>query len=235
MKQRYERWEYRHRKEIRFVVLLVIGLTLTGYLFVQIQTLEVSETFNAFSEIKPAPVTESAAPAVIANETKETPEPHQFTPDLKVFGSPEFVKNVQDSLDELNKTPDFRINNRTAYEYASYWSEEIHEGEYGGVLRINGTEYWGRREGYPPGIHMIPITHIDASNLIHLARHTEQSQRERALWINKSNCEYELDAIKKGEDWRTARYNLTEEQKEQNIKALISSYKNWETGQVCVP
>lgn len=78
-----------------------------------------------------------------ANETvKATPAPHQFTPDLKVFGSPEYVKRVNDGLEELKKTPDsFRINGMTAYQYATYYLDELYEGDKEKIIEDGKEQY----------------------------------------------------------------------------------------------
>ncbi len=148
-------------------------------------------------------------------------KPHVFTSDLKVFGSPEYVKKVQDGLDELNKTPDsFRINGMTAYEYATYYLDELHEGDKEKYIDV--------------GIEQYPINLISASNLIHIARHIEQGQNQTYLtnmkeWQKKG--EYgglfgEYDAIKLQVSWIKTTRNLTDEEAKSLFIAFMKGYTN---------
>lgn len=169
-----------------------------------------------------------AAPAaVVANATAvATPQavetPYQFTPDLNVHGSPEYVKQVQDSLEEIRKTPDsFRINGRTAYEYVKYYLDELYEGE------ENQTPKYS-----PPGVVYIPKRLISPTNLIHIPDHIEQSQNktflnEKKKWEERGEngvLFMEYDAIKLQVSWEKARYNLTDEQARNSFVTKMKYY-----------
>jgi hypothetical protein len=165
----------------------------------------------------PAPTFTPAANATV----KETPAPHEFTPDIKVYGSEAFKTRVQMSLDELNKTPDsFRIDGMTAYEYATYYIDELHEGDRENYMDIGKGQY--------------PINLISPSNLIHIPRHTEQDQNQTFLadmkkWDAKGedgSLLMEYDAIKLQVSWEKARYNLTDEQARNSFLTKMKYYTN---------
>jgi len=148
-------------------------------------------------------------------------KPHQFTPDLKVFGSDEYKKRVQDSLDELNKTPDsFRINGMTAYEYATYYMDDLHEGNEEKYIDVGKEQY--------------PIKYISASNMIHIPRHIEQGQNQTYLanmkeWQKKGEWGGlfgEHDAIKLQVSWEKAQYNLTDEETKNRFISYMKQYTN---------
>lgn len=167
------------------------------------------------------PVIDKAA----VNETikSATTPQHVFTPGLKVYGSEEYKKRVQDSLDVLNKTPDsFRIDGMTAYQYATYYLDELHEGPEEKYIDV--------------GIEQYPIKYISASNLIHIPRHIEQGhnktlEKQLKQWNKKypnddPSLIYEYDAIELQASWGKARYNLTDEQRKDSFVASMRQYTN---------
>lgn len=178
---------------------------------------------NAFA---PAP---AAVVAPMANDTMvqptATPQKHVFTPDLKVYGSPEYQQKVQKSLDELNKTPDsFRINGMTAYEYATYWLDELYEGE------ERETPPYA-----PPGVEYMPKNLISASNLIHISNHIEQGKNEsfhqRAYrWRLKGESVgllSEYDAVRLQVSWeKVGLNNLTDEEAIRRFNYAMKYYTN---------
>ncbi|MBU4299919.1 MAG: hypothetical protein ABIF85_04820 [Nanoarchaeota archaeon] len=152
---------------------------------------------------------------------KPTPTPHQFTPDMKVFGSENYQKKVQEYLEDIKKTPDtFRINGMTAHEYVTYYIDELYEGEEEKYIDI--------------GIEQYPLKIIDASNLMHIARHIEQGQNKTFLdkmhkWDEKIKGEkrsffHEHDAIKLQTAWEKARYNSTDEQVKEGFLQKMRYY-----------
>ncbi|TRZ54606.1 hypothetical protein D4Q76_02085 [archaeon] len=150
-----------------------------------------------------ANVTAKATPMV-----SETPAPHQFTPDLKVFGSDEYKQKVQNSLDELNKTPDsFRINGMTAYEYATKHLDEFHEGPEGNCEKPR------------IGCERMPLNMINAENLIHLATHTTDT-------FGMTSYQGELKAVKNQKEWAAVRYNWSEERKQKEIEDTMKWYES---------
>ncbi len=166
---------------------------------------------------------------LVANESKVKEPmhiiatPYNFTPDLKVFGSPEYVKRVNDGLEELKKTPDsFRINGMTAYEYATYYMDELYEGERENYIDVSKGQY--------------PLNIISASNLIHISRHIEQGQNQTLLDEDyKMQKKYpddgpslfaEYDAVRLQVSWEKARNNLTDDEATARFNYAMKYYTN---------
>ncbi|MFZ3077515.1 MAG: hypothetical protein WA139_03610 [Candidatus Aenigmatarchaeota archaeon] len=139
-------------------------------------------------------------------------------------------------MEELNKTPDsFRINGMTAYEYATKYMEELHEG--------NETDAPVGSMAY--NVYM-PKNLISASNLVHIPTHIEQGENQTfeedlGKWIGGFNSITKENRNIKSKEmslfsehraimlqvaWEKARYNLTDEQAKSNFLYYMKQYTN---------
>ncbi|VVB93304.1 Uncharacterised protein [uncultured archaeon] len=159
---------------------------------------------------------------------------HQFTPDAKVFGNTSFHKEFrknwsaynqtyeeewQNALNELKKTPDFRVGGMPVYDFVTMYLDEMHEGPEGS----------GPDGLHKPGIIYFP--NVEPSTLIHLAIHESGLDTKYADTVSNKNKDSARWKYKREEfathvqiDWRAIKFKWTPEVKEQKFKNAMTTY-----------
>jgi len=167
----------------------------------------------------PAP---TPAPTPANASVTEMPQNYQFAPGIEVVGSDEYKARLESQLEILDTTPSFSIEGMTARQYVEKYLDYLYES-------LPGT-----REGCPEeaigktGVTCFSIGTIEASTLLHQARHVDQAYGELSNQFNgKPSYPREEDAVKFQAEWVAVKHNFTEERKQEWINGAMKEYESW--------
>ncbi len=167
-------------------------------------------------------VTDNDGKSAVKSETVAVMEKlYVFTPDIRVHGSDEYNTWIKSQLDELGKTPDFKIENMTARQYTEKYLDDLYEA-------LPGTRENCPREAIgKQAKSCLSKSMSNAGNLLHVARHIDQEVGDlRQDFENKHTYLMEVDAVDVQSKWMAARYNWTEEKRQEWFNRVMNQYND---------
>ena len=163
---------------------------------------------------------DAPTPTVAAANGNAVEMAYEFTPGIEIIGSDTYKEYIEAQLEELDKTPNFRIRGMTARQYTEKYLDYLYEAV-PGTLENCPKEAFGKK-----ATECLAINFSEASMLLHVARHADQFSGElRDKFKNKTIYEYEKDAVTIQVDWVAERLNLTETKKNELFESLMKKYK----------
>ncbi len=146
---------------------------------------------------------------------------HQFTNGIEVIGSDSYKQKIQERLEELDTTPNFKIRDMTARQYTEKYLDYLYEAV-PGTKESCPSEAIGKK-----ATECLSEDMASASNLLHVARHMEQNYELEDIFKDKPSYELEKDAVKFESEWFAAKNNWSEEQRVYWFENTMKQYEVW--------